>query len=698
MTSKLFGARVKRIEDASLLRGEGRFVDDFALQGAIEAAFVRSPHAHARILAIDTVVAASIPGVHAILTRTDLAPIVVAETLPYWMRNASLTKPFMPQILANDEVCHVGEAIAVVLADDRYIAEDAASRVAIDFEPLPAAVDCADAVATAAAPSHLGAADNVAARFTLSFGDVKGAFAEAAHVFRESIFQHKGLGQAIECRAVLARFDALDGELSLWSSTQMPHALIRTLVEMLDLEESQVRVAAPDVGGGFGPKFVIYPEEIVIAAAAILTGRPVKWTEDRREHFVATTQERDQYWDVEIAADADGRLLGLRGSLIHDVGAYLPYGINLPQNAAAMVPGPYRLPAYRMDVTVALTNKVAVTPVRGAGRSQAAFIHERVMDRIARELGLGRSEARRRNFVEPAEMPYSTGLTTRDGSAIIYDSGDFPQCQAMAMVRADHRGFAQRQRQALAEGRYIGIGFANYVEGTGRAPFESAIVRLGPSGKIQVITGASAQGQGIKTALAQICADQFDAAIEDVTVTAADTATVPLGLGAFASRQAVTAGSSVHLAAIEVRQKALKIAAHMLEAAEEDLEFADGRVRVKGIPDISLALGEIARAVVGIPGLGMPGGTAPGLEASSHFQPETLTYANGSHMAEVEVDAETGEVSILNYTIVHDCGRMINPMVVDGQIQGGAVHGIGNALYEWMRYDEAGQPLTVSFA
>ena len=539
--------------------------------------------------------------------------------------------------------------------------------------------------------------DNRVAEFTQSFGDADAAFRAADHVVTEKIWLHKGGGHAIECRGLVARYDAADDLLSVWDGTQMPHRIHGILVELLGCGERQVRIAPPAVGGGFGPKFVFYQEEIVVPLAAKLLRRPVKWIEDRREHFTTTTQDRDQYWQVEAAFTGDGKLLAIRGEMVHDHGAYTPYGIVIAQNSATNLLGPYVLPNCELTVTSALTNLIPSTPTRGAGRPQATFVMERLLDRGAQALGLERDEIRRRNMIGPDEMPYATQVKSRDGGVITYDSGDYPACQAMLLEAAGCESFRDRQAAALADGRYIGLGLANYVEGTGRGPFESATVRVGPSGKIVIQTGATGQGQGIETSLAQICAGTLGVDIADISVTAGDTGAAPLGLGAFASRQAVNAGSSVSRAAESVREKALDAAAHILEAAKEDLEIRLGRVEVKGVPDLSVSLGEIARALTGMPGYAMATGLPPGLAATEHFEPAALTYCNGSHAVEAEVDIETGMVKLLRYVVVHDSGRIINPMIVEGQVQGAVAHGIGSALFEWMRYDEYGQPQTTNF-
>ncbi len=545
---------------------------------------------------------------------------------------------------------------------------------------------------------HDGAEHNLLAEFDMAFGKVDAAFAAAPHTYNESFHQHRGGGHSIECRGNVANYDPMDDLLTLWSSTQTPHTARQLLCDMLGRDEAGVRVVAPDLGGGFGPKLIFYPEDITVAAAALIMGRPVKWIEDRREHFIGTTQERDQFWEAEIAVDDEGKILGLRGHLIHDHGAYTARGVNLPYESAITVTLPYEIPAYAMNVKLALTNKVPVTPVRGAGQPQGVFVMERLLDRAAQALGLDRAEIRRRNLVSGADMPKTKPLQNRGGGQVVLDSGNYPKCQADALARADWDGFPARQKAARLEGRYIGIGMANFVKGTGRGPFESATVRLTPSGAIQVATGATAMGQSTETMMAQIVAAQLGGDISNVKVIAGDSAAAVLGIGGFNSRQAVTAGSSAHVAAITVREKALAIAAHLLEASEADLEIVGREIRVAGVADMKVSIGEVARSVAGVPGYNLPGGVTPGLEATEHVVIDDLTYANGAAAVEVEVDTETGYVTILNYVLAHDCGTVIHPQVVDGQIVGAAAHGIGNALYEWMDFDDHGQPQTTNLA
>jgi carbon-monoxide dehydrogenase large subunit len=692
------GKAIARLEDPPLLRGEARFVDDLLMPGMLEAAFVRSPHAHATIRRIDVGAARNLPGVHAVLTLADLRPLLTQERLPLQFRTANLPPDVTPFVLARDEVSFVGEAIAVVIAENRYIAEDAAALVVVDYEILPAVADCRAALAPGAPPVHVGRKSNVLVEFTQSYGDVATAFAGATRTVSVNLKQHRGGAHSIEGRGVAASFDPNEERLTLWSSTQLAHEVRAFLMGLLELDENRLRVVAPDVGGGFGAKFVMYPEEVVVAAACLMLRRPVKWIEDRREHFLAAIQERDQYWELQAAFAASGALLGVRGTLIHDQGAYTPQGINLPHNASTALPGPYLLPAYELKVVVVETNKVATMPVRGAGYPEGTFAMERILDRIADELHLDRSEIRRRNLVAAQMMPHTTPLKTRSGSAITLDSGDFPKLLTIALDMIGYGDFADRQQHARERGSYLGQGVGIGVKGTGRGPFESGIVRIGRSGRISVYTGAMPMGQGIKTALSQICAEQLGVSPDRITVVAADTAVIPYGLGGFASRQTITAGSAVHLAAKAVREKALAVAAHLLETDPSDLELRSERVEIAGVPGSGLSLREVAEAVSGVPGYAMPGDFEPGLESLQNFSPSALTYGMGCHAVEVEVDVETGAVKIRKYVVVNDSGRVVNPMIVEGQLVGGVAHAIGNALFEWMGYDDAAQPVTTNFA
>ena len=697
MGAKMFGARVARLEDPKLLTGQGGYTDDMHLPGMLEAAFVRSPHSHARIKDINILDALKHKGVCKIYTASDLPDYLRNTTVPFQVPNPAISQPFQQRLLEDREVCFAGEPIALVVADTRYNAEDAATLVQVDYDILPGAADCKSALEDSAPLCHVDSPNNEGAKYKVGYGDVASAFANAHLTHREEYWIHRGGGFAIENRGVVAQYDELDDVVTIWSATQSPFLVKQNVVDMLGWESDRVRVIAPDVGGGFGPKTIYYVEEALIPLVAKELGKPVKWIEDRRENFLATNMERDQYWDMEIAVDADGKLLGVRGQMIHDTGAYMPWGIISPYISATTLPGPYVLPSYELETFVALTNKVAVTPVRGAGRPQAVFAMERLMDRMADKLGLDRAEIRRRNLIQTEEMPYALGLIFRDGKPMTYDSGDYPKCQEEALRLGDYEGFRHRQEQARAEGRHIGIGIANYVEGTGLGPFEGATVRIQPSGQICIYTGGGDSGQGHWTTLAQVCADKFGVGVEKIDVQKGDTGKIASGVGTFASRIAVNAGSSVHLASNEVRQKAIKVAAHMLEAAEEDMDIENGSVVVRG-SDLSVSLSDVARAVQGMPGFSLPGGVEPGLEATHYFSPSQSSYCNGTAVVEVEVDPDTGHVDILNYSMAHDSGTLINPFVVDGQVQGAVAQGVGNALLEWMVYDDNSNPVSTTFA
>jgi len=697
MGARHFGARVARLEDPALLTGRGRFVDDIRLAGALHACFVRSPHAHAKIRAIDTSAARALPGVHAVLTADDLPARMARNEIPMLVPNPSIATPRTQLALARREVCYVGQTIAVAIADNRYLAEDAAAAVNVEFEVLPAVSNCREAARPGAPPTHSDLASNIAAVVPMSYGDVEAAFAGAAYVFEDELFLHRGGAVTLEGRAVLATYDGGADILTVWSATQTPHLCRATLADLFERDLEAIRVIAPNVGGGFGTKAPFYAEEAVIPAVAMKLCRPIAWQEDRREHFLSATQERDQYWKVAVAVDDEGKILGLSGTMLHDSGAFLPWGIIVPYIAATTFPGPYVVPAYRIEATVVLTNRVPTTVVRGAGRPQAVFAMERLMDRLARELKLDRAELRRRNMIVPEQMPYSVGLTFRDGKPLIYASGDFPKSQERALALAAYAEFPLRRSKAGTEGHYLGIGLANYVEGTGLGPFEGVTVRVLPNGKVAVATGATTQGQGTRTTLSQIVADEVSCRIEDIVMTVGDTAAISQGVGAFASRQAINAGSSALIAGANVRKQIIALAARLLGLPEPDIEVEDGRATARGGNKPSITFGELARAAQGMPGFSFAVEQTPGLEHTAYFTPPQASYCNGTHIAEVAVDPFTGGVRLLRYTVAHDIGRIINPLIVDGQVQGGVAHGIGNALFEQMKYNQGAQPLTTTF-
>ncbi len=703
MTTRWFGERVERREDDRLLRGRGRYTDDLG-GGALEAAFVRSPYAHARVISVDTSRARSLPGVHAVYTAADLP--FGDRDLPLLIPHPALTHGRTQKALAATVVRYVGEAVAFVVADTRYIAEDAADLVEVEYEELPVAWP----LEAAAAAGHLVHEDvpaNVAAELTQQRGDVDQALAAAPRRLHLRLRYERGAAAPLEARAVHARWDAIERRLTMYDSTQSPTSIRGGLAVLFDLPETSVEVIAPDVGGGFGPKIMLfYPDELLVPFAAMQLGRPVKWTEDRREHFVAVNHERGQVHEVETGFDADGRLLALDVDFIHDAGAYTPYGIILPIITAGQLPGPYRVPNYRVRFRDVYTNAVPTSPYRGAGRPHACFVIERVMDAIAGELGIGRDEIRRRNFIQPDQYPYEVGVAWQDGGMVVYDSGNYPALLERALELVGPK----------PEGGRVGLGLASYVEGTGVGPYEGAHVQVLVSGKVVAQTGIPTQGQAHATVFAQIVADQLGVDVEDVTITTGDTRRFQWGVGTFASRAAVVAGNAMAVAAGLVAEKARRVASEQLEVDPEDLVLEGGRVHVKGAPDRGLPLAAVAvlsnpvRYAFGggteaatqftpkpRPGPPLAEGDAPGLEASGYFSPTASTWASGCHAAWVAIDPQTLRLEILRYAVVHDCGRVINPTVLEGQIQGGVAQGIGGAYYERLAYDADAQLRNASF-
>jgi carbon-monoxide dehydrogenase large subunit len=690
-------------------------VADLNPPGLLHGAALRSPHAHARIVSIDLTRARAAPGVHLVLTAADLGAL--NQPTPLLIPHPGLTEPRTQRPLAVDEVRYVGELVGFVVADDRYAAEDAAGLIEVEYAPLPAVTDLEAAQAEGSPRVHADVPANRAARVVQRVGEPDSAFARAAHVFRERLWIERSGGSPIETRGVVAEFDRRAGALRAWIATQAPLPIKNGLARLFGLPEFKVEVIAPDVGGGFGTKIMLfYPEEILVPAAAIRLGRPVKWIEDRLEHLASASQERGQLHEAEVATDPAGRILAVRDRFLHDAGAYTPYGIIVPLITASQLPGPYRLRHYHVEFDVVYTNKVMVTPYRGAGRPHGAFVMERLIGRIARELGLEPAEVRRRNFIQPDQFPWDVGLTFQDGGPTCYDSGNYPAGLEQALALVGFGDFRARQAAARAEGRYLGLGIGCYVEGTGIGPYEGAHVRVEPSGQVYVATGLTTQGQGHPTTFAQIAAQALGCDPADVTVVTGDTSRFNWGAGTFASRALVTAGNAVGIAAAKVRDKALRLAAELLEAAPHDLELAGGAVRVKGAPSRRLALGALAtvanpiryaygkeaaeaalRLVKPRQGAVLAEGEEPGLEAHGYYAPPQAAFASGCHAAIVEVDVETGHVAFLKYVVQHDCGTVVNPTIVEGQVHGGVAQGIGGALYERVVYDAGGQLLSGSF-
>ncbi len=696
MGVRYFGAEVRRCEDESLLTGQGRYVDDIELPGMLHGALVRSPHAHALVTSIDTSTAEAFDGVHAVFIYTDLeAPMYQRQVQLH--PNPLISQDIRPYPLAKDEVCFVGEGVAFVLAESRHIAEDAAQLVDVTYDVLDPMVGLKDALSEDAPRTHKDAEDNLVTRLDLSYGDVDAAFAQADHVFKTEFLQHRGGCHAMECRGVVAQFDAVLDTLTIWSATQCPYLIRRSLAKQFELPESRLRIIAPDVGGGFGPKAGFYIEEILVPWAARKLGQPVKWIEDRREHFLTTNTQRDCWCELEIATTTNGRVEGVRGRMITENGAYLPYGVRLPLSAMAPFPGPYKVLALDLTQDIVYTNTVSNSPVRGAGRPNAAYAMERVMETVARELGLDPAEVRRRNYVEKQDFPYRTGLIHFNGTATTYDSGDFHGLLEKALKLSDYDGFAARQAAARKEGRYLGIGISSCIEDTGSGPYEGVTVRIDPQGQIYVASGASSQGQGHKTILQQIVADELGVVPEDIHVEIGDTAKFPQGVGTTGSRVAVNVGTAAYSAAGEVRSKALSLAADILGADLDDLELEDGLIRDKGRSNVTITFGELAQKLAPMAGGSLPAGHTASLDATSYDTSDGQPTASGTNVCEVEVDIGTGHVTLVNYSVAHDCGKKINPMIVEGQIVGGVVHGIGNALFEELIYDADGQPQNTNY-
>jgi carbon-monoxide dehydrogenase large subunit len=701
VTTRFFGAPVKRNEDRKLLTGQALFIDDVELPGLLHAAFLRSQVAHAKIRRIDVSEVLKRPGVVAVYTAEDLGP--------YWRPGPLLVSPPpIPGIvfnerthvpLAKDVIRCAGEPLAIVVAESRYIAEDALDDIVVDLEMLPAVVDLEKALEKSTAYVHDDLGNNVAAHVRQAKGDYAKAAAKA-HLKLQRRFRYEhGISSPIETRGVLAQWDARAEHMTLWDTTQAPVFVRNVLADALGLGEGQVRVIAPFIGGGFGPKIMmLYPEEATLPWIAMRLNRPVKWIEDRFEHFVATTHERGQIHDAEIALDKEGRILGVRDVFLHDNGAYNPYGLTVPINSQCTMLGPYVIPAYDSTFTSVFTNLPIVTPYRGAGRQHGVFVIERLLDLAAHALNIDPVEIRRRNFIPNDAFPYRNEIIYQDFAPLEYDSGNYEPVLDKALKAIGYDDFIREEQPKLhAQGRCVGIGIACYVEGTGIGPYEGARVQVRANGKVSVATGIGTQGQGHFTSFAQIVADQLGVDVTDVDIVTGDTDRFYWGAGTFASRGAVVAGNAVNEASLAVRKKALKLASDAFECAEEDLVLADGKVSIVGIPEKFIQLGDLALRANPMRGAVKPG-TEPGLESTQYFGPPSGATANGVHAMIVEIDPGTFDLQILKYVVVHDCGTVINPMILAGQIHGGVAQGIGNAFYEKLVFDEQGQLLNASLA
>ena len=691
----LFGKRQVRAEDDALLTGRGRFIDDIRFPDMLHVAIRRSSVARAKI-EVDVEQARALDGVVAVVTAKDLPSS--ARILPDCHPNPALPDPREPPVLADDEVRYVGEPIVAVVASNRYLAEDGADLVEIDYDPMPAVIDLEGALAEGSPTVHDDVPSNRATQIKLATGNTDRAFAAAHHIVGDKLTIQRGAGQAMETRGVIASWDRLQEKLVVWNVSQVPYVHRTAIAKALELDENSVQVLNGDVGGGFGYKGLTYPEDLLIPVLARLLGRPVKWIEDRAEHLIASYHERTQIHELEMALAEDGRILGVRGRFLHDTGAYVPWGPVVPLLTAVNIPGPYKVPNYSVECDVVYTNTVPVAPVRGADRPQACYVMERLLDAAGREMGIDAAELRRRNLIPTDEYPYELGFISRDGTRRTYDSGNVPALLERALELIDYDGWRKEQAAARARGRLIGIGLACCVEDTGLGPFEEVGMSIEPDGSVTVRMGTPSQGQGQRTAFAQIAADAFDIAFDRVKVIAGDTDQVRYSIGTFASRAGVVTGSAVHQAAQQLKERALAFAGALLQTATDALDISNGSVIVADDPSRSVPLAEIVAISLGESGAPLAlREFGPGMSTVGSFSPATNTFATGCHAAVVEVDPKTCKVVILKYAALEDFGNLINPLITDGQVLGGIALGIGNTFFEKVQYDQDGQILTGTF-
>jgi carbon-monoxide dehydrogenase large subunit len=702
VTEKYIGKPMTRTEDPRLLTGQALFVDDVQIPGMLHAAFLRSDYAHARVVSLDVSAAREMPGVVAVFTAEDMGddwqPSPPNVSPPPGMEGVTFYSR-TPVPLAKDKVRHVGEALAMVIAESRYIAEDAVENIWVELEPLPVVVDIEKALDPDAPLVHDDLESNLAAHLAQGKGDYEAAKAQADLVVKRRIVIDRGAAAAMENRGIVAHWEPKAENLTVWDTTQAPIPIRNGLAALFGLAASQVRVIAPFVGGAFGPKIMLYyPEEVMLTWATLKLGMPIKWIEDRRENFFATTQERGQVHYAEMALSKEGRILGIKHEFIHDTGAYDPYGLTIPLNTQSHSMGAYDVANYWSDLKVVFTNKTIVTPVRGAGRPQGIFLAERLLDIAAKELGMDRVEIRKKNFIPPDAFPYQHKIIDQAFAPLVYDSGNYAATLERAMAMIDYENFINEEQPRLrAEGKHVGLGILTFVETTGVGPYEGARVTVETDGRISVATGVGTQGQGHFTSFAQIVADHLGVSPRDVRMTTGDTDQFHWGTGTFASRGSVVAANAINAAAKAVRLKILKLASKVLETPEDELELVDGHVRVADIPEQSIGLGELAVLANPLRGAVEPG-TEPGLEATDYFGPQYGAVASGTHAMIIEVDPETMMIDIKRYITVEDCGTILNPLIVAGQIHGGVALGIANSFYEQLIYDENGQLLNASLA
>ena len=702
MSSRIFGSGIRRREDPRLITGSAAYTDDLTLPGMVHAAVLRSPHAHARIKKIETSQAKAAEGVVAVFTGADTAGVLKPIPCAWLIPNSALKTVPYPAI-AKDVVRYVGDAVAVVVAENRYQAQDALDLIDVQYDPLPAVIDPQKAMEPGAPQVHEDAPGNQAFHWVFSAGDIDTTFDKAEVVVKERIVQPRLIPNAIEPRSAVAHYVGATGELTLWMTTQAPH-IARFLCSVVSgVPEDKLRVIAPEVGGAFGSKVAFYPDYAAAVFCAMKLGRPVKWTETRSENYQATTHGRDHVEEAELAATRDGTITGLRCRVWAAMGAYLSTAApGCPTILhGLMYSGAYRIPAIKSEVFGVFTTGTPVDIYRGAGRPEATFLVERLVNRLADELGMDPVEVRRKNLIPRFDNGYdvATGLT--------YDSGDYEKALNVALEKVNYKQVRQEQASLRKQGRYLGIGVTTYVEICGLGPsqvagaigfqgglWESAIIRFHPTGKVHVMTGASPHGQGEETTFAQIVADALGVDVDDVKVVHGDTANTPMGWGTYGSRTTAVGGSALAVSARKIKDKAKVIAAHLLEAAVEDIDYADGRFFVKGSPDKHKTIQDIA--LMANVAWNMPQGVEPGLEATTFYDPPNFTFPFGTQIAVVEVDPESGQIELKRYVAVDDCGPQINPMIVEGQIHGGVAQGVGPALWEGAVYDENGQLLTGS--
>jgi carbon-monoxide dehydrogenase large subunit len=700
MSTRIFGSAIRRREDPRLITGTATYTDDIRLPGLVHAAMLRSPHAHARITRIDTSRAAKAPGVLAVYTGKDTAGALKPMPCAWLIPNSDLKVAEYPCI-ATDVVRYVGDIVAVVVADTAYQAYDALDLIDVDYEALPAVVDPQKATADGAALVHDSVPGNQAFHWVVSGGDVDAAFTSAEVVVKDRIVQQRLIPTAIETRSAVAQWTPATGELTLWNTTQNPH-IVRFIGSIVTgVPEDKLRVIAPEVGGGFGSKIAQYPGEFIAAFCSMRLARPVKWTETRSENYMATTHGRDHVQEVELAGTKDGRVTALRCRVWAGMGAYLSTAApGIPTILhGLMLSGPYRISAVREDVYGVYTNTTPVEAYRGAGRPEATYMIERLMDRFASAIGMDPVEVRRRNLIPP----FNDGFDVVTG--LKYDSGNYEAALDKALKQVNYAALRDEQARLRNEGRYLGIGVSTYVEICGLGPsqvagavgfqgglWESAIVRFHPSGKVHVFIGAKPHGQGEETTFAQIVASEIGVDVNDVKVVHGDTDRTPMGWGTYGSRTTAVGGAALAVAVRKIKDKARALTAHVLEAAVEDIDYADGRFFVKGSPGSAKTIQDIA--LLAHVAWNLPPGMEAGLEASSFYDPPNFTFPFGTHVAVVEVHPETGAVELKRYVAVDDCGPQINPMIVEGQVHGGVVQGMGQALWEEAVYDESGQLIT----